>query len=360
MDNSLEKYILSQEEEIKIKECWDNNVTKIKDIIVYVFGAGFDGRSKEGIAVKDFLGNMANISSENAVNSAALSKPIKETKVSKVELTEEDKKFINDNIAAINPIRPIELAKIIFKNPDIEPLSAEYRVLKSYIDTIVAKERKKYTPPKTLEQVIARTNKYLSTELDWKTLTIRQKECAQCALKYTSVYRFISEMDILKTPDDRELFESQFFRYVYDKTDLTSEDIDLYIDVCKGQIQEKYLTIEYDNLSAIKDEMLEQGTFPKTLYEEVSEIRKDLNSIRTKNQSTLQSLNKKRSDRIDNLSKSFGSVLNLVEAMRAKETRDKWIALAKLEEGKKENEVKRLDGLSELIFETFGIGKKEI
>ena len=172
--------------------------------------------------------------------------------------------------------------------------------------------------------------------------------------------RFISEMNSIRKTDDKSLFESQFIRYTWDKSDLSQEDVDLYINVGVDAIRLKNLRIEYDVLQEIKEAHMDDDRFPVALFDELSEIRKDIDASLKRNKDALNGLNTKRTDRLNELQQSFGTVLNLVEAFRSKQTRDQWLILAEKRKLSTNQEKERLAGLDELMCQVFGLAKEEV
>ena len=51
-------------------------------------------------------------------------------------------------------------------------------------------------------------------------------------LTYLSSPRFVGNYDSYNSSIDKELFEAEFVRSVWDKPDLTIDEINLYINVC--------------------------------------------------------------------------------------------------------------------------------
>ena len=62
-------------------------------------------------------------------------------------------------------------------------------------------------------------------------------------------------MNNYASPDDMELFKAEFIRSTWDKYDLTSDEINLYINVCTDYIQLKNISHQIEKLNIMFDEI---------------------------------------------------------------------------------------------------------
>jgi hypothetical protein len=83
----------------------------------------FDGRSKEGRAVKAFLATR-----EIRARGAHEYQPKR-----KINLSDEDKEFLQNNASVM---KPLELTRVVFKDNSLSNLSQEARCVTEYLGTL--------------------------------------------------------------------------------------------------------------------------------------------------------------------------------------------------------------------------------
>ena len=150
------EFKLAPEQEKIIVDLWNNSPQNqppdLRTILTAVFGQPVDGRTKEAVAVRDFL------SQNKLIYSLSINKSTKPTK-SLVELTNEQKEFIKSNIERM---KPLELTRTLFANNSIYPTSPEFKAVYSFIKTniftntssIEKSPLKEFTPPRTFPETI--------------------------------------------------------------------------------------------------------------------------------------------------------------------------------------------------------------
>ena len=67
--------------------------------------------------------------------------------------------------------------------------------------------------------------------LDKDKLTAKQKKELISLISYLHTFRFLHQIGTYGTEEDRELFESSFIRYSYDKADLTQEEVNAILTI---------------------------------------------------------------------------------------------------------------------------------
>jgi hypothetical protein len=222
---------LTKEQELKLLTEWNNrpdNPPSLVELVRLAFNRDdLDGRSKEGKAVKEFLA----------------SRQIKPKKSHEyqakglIELNLEQKEYIGNNCSTMTGL---EIAKILFKNEELTNLSQETRSVLEYIKTLPTNIKynnqenenlstEEYRPPKSEDRMIAKINRYIMDGVDKNKLTHKHKKDISSLIGYMNTFRFIHQINLYSDERDRELFESSFVRYTYDKSDLTQEEVDQYI-----------------------------------------------------------------------------------------------------------------------------------
>ncbi len=353
---------LSDSEKDLIIATWNSGATSLKEIIQKACGPEIDGRSKKGIAVKDFLASR---------NLKARPAQVYSKKTDALQLTDSQKEFIANN--ATN-MKIMEMTKTIFDNINLGSFSTEFRVVKDYYDGLDASVKtadnddidiKEYNPPRIEIQAIARINKYVLGGIDTESVTPKQRECVQKLIRYMHTFRFLFEMKNLSKKSEREMFESSFVRYCWDKPDLTEEDIDLYLNLCSEQILYERMKKELIFLTEQRDIEMQShdgqaGRLPMAIVESIGKLRGDLDASSKKQEKTLQGLNGRRDKRIEKLNGENLSLLSLVEAVRDADKRRRIAEVFEIRNSKVKQEAERLEELGEDVFEIFGATKMEL
>ena len=65
----------------------------------------------------------------------------------------------------------------------------------------------------------------------------------ESCIRFLGAPRFIQVINTYTSGSDRKLFEAEFIRTVWNKPDLTSDELNLYINVCMDYIHLKNISI---------------------------------------------------------------------------------------------------------------------
>ena len=360
---SDEIYILSEEQKLKLLQEWNsrpNNPPSLSELVKLAFERDdLDGRSKEGKAVKSFLA----------------SRQIKPKKSHEyeakglIDLNEEQKEYISNNC---NTMTGLEMAKILFKNEALTNLSQETRSVLEYMKNIPANIKfnntentnaavEEYRAPRSEERMIAKINRYILEGIDKNKMTHKVKKDINSLIGYMNTFRFTHQINLYDDERDRELFESSFVRYTYDKNDLTQEEVDQYIVlstevVISSNIQQTINVLQNQIDLAIQ----EDGKIPMTLVEASNTARKEYNDCVNRQQKLLNDLKVKRSERLSKQVKETASIINLVQMWKEEDSRQKLIKMAEMRKQIVEKEIDRLSSMEEIKCKILGISKDEI
>jgi hypothetical protein len=360
---SDELIILTPEQELKLLQEWNNrpnNPPSLAELVKIAFNRDdLDGRSKEGKSVKLFLASRQ-------------IKPKKSHEYSPkglIELADEQKEYISNNCHVMTGL---EMAKTIFKNESLTNLSQETRSVLEYLKNIPSNIKYKnseteaipteeYRPPKSEERAIAKINKYILEGIDKNKINSKIKKDINSLIGYMNTFRFSHQINLYDDEKDRELFESSFVRYTYDKNDLTQEEVDQYIVlstevVISSNIQQTINVLQNQIDLAIE----EDGKIPMTLVEASNTARKEYNDCVNRQQKLLNDLKVKRSEKLSKQVKENASILNLVQMWKEEESRVKLIKMAEMRKQVIEKEIDRLSSMEELKCKILGISKEEI
>lgn len=358
---SQEEVQLTDEQKAKVLTEWDarpNDPPSLNDLVRAAFPelGDVDGRSKEGRAIKALL------ASKQIKARGAQEYVPKE----KSNLTDEQKEYISNNAVTM---KAVELARAIFKNDALTNLNQETRTVNAYLKTLDGKviygnteevPESDYRPPKTFDRALLKVNKYVHEGIDKDKVSAKQKKDLSALIGHLHTYRFLHQINTYTEQTDRELFESSFIRYTYDKADLTQEEIDQYIVlatevVISSNIQRAIQLVQRQ----IESEVETVGKIPMSLIEASNTARTEYNQSVNRQQKLLGDLKVKRSERVGKQVKENASILNLVEMWKDEETRHKMIKLAELQKKSVAQEIDRLSSMDEIKCKIMGLSSDE-
>ena len=355
--------ILTEEQRLLLLKEWNERPTNppsLSELVRLAFNRDdLDGRSKEGKAVKQFLA----------------SRQIKPKKSHEyqakglLDLNQDQKEYISNNC---NTMTGLEIAKILFKNDNLTNLSQETRSVLEHMKNIPQNIKynnaenenlstEEYRPPRSEERMIAKINKYIIEGIDKSKMTHKTKKEILSLISYMNTFRFTHQINLYQDDRDRELFESSFVRYTYDKSDLTQEEVDQYIVlatevVISSNIQQTISVLQNQIDLAIQ----EDGKIPMALVEASNTARKEYNDCVNRQQRLLNDLKVKRSEKLSKQVKDTASIINLVQMWKEEESRQKLIKMAELRKQAIEKEIDRLSSMDEIKCKILGISKDEI
>jgi len=356
-------FILSEEQKLKLLNEWNNrpdNPPSLAELVKIAFDReDLDGRSKEGKSVKQFLA----------------SRQIKPRKSHEyeakglIELNNEQKEYISNNCHVMTGL---EIAKILFKDETLTNLCQESRSVLDYMKSIPTNIKYNnseneeastgdYKPPRSEERMIAKINKYVLDGIDKSKITHGQKREVIAIISYMNTHRFIHQINLYDNESDRELFESSFVRYTYNKSDLTQEEVDQYIVLCtevliSSSIQQTISVLQNQIDLSLQDD----GKIPMALVEASNTARKEYNDCVNRQQKLNNDLKVKRSEKLSKQVKDTASIINLVQMWKEEESRVKLIKMADLKKKSLEKEIDRLSSMDEIKCKILGISRDEI
>ena len=355
---------LSDTQKLAILKAWENNYDNppsIEELCDIAWpGKGFKGIHKEGRIIKKFL-------TEHDLTPKT--KTVYEKKAT-IELTNEQKEYIEKNGANM---KNHEIAQIIFERNFLTATSMESKAVGIYkeelrkqgvirFDANNEEITDKYTAPNTFDRCCARINKYVdNSNFNFKTLSAQQKKSCQSLMSYLNSYTFNHQANSYSMTEDRDLFESVFISYCYDKPDLTREEVDKMIIIATEKViaANKLKNIELLQTEQ-KRQLQEENKIALNIIEAINVQNQEYNGSVKRQQSLYNDLTEKRSERLKGKLKETASVLNLIELWKFEETRNKMIKIANQRKEKLKEEIDRLSNMDDLIGIIAGLDKSEV
>ena len=162
---------------------------------------------------------------------------------------------------------------------------------------------------------------------------------------------------------DRELFESSFVRYTFDKCDLTQEEVDKYIVLSIEVVIAANIQRRVEHLQGLLEDTAndtEGRRISMALVEAISTAQTEYNQCVNRQQKLLESLKQKRSDRLKSQIKENASIINLVELWKEEESRKKMIQIAEARKEQVKKEIGNLSDMEDIRAKILGISEDEV
>jgi hypothetical protein len=346
---------LTKEEEQLIR----NNYKAISDLTrltqMVSGNDSLDGRSKIGRAIRKFM-------VEQGLNYETSSYQ----KIDDIILTDEEKEFL-DSHAGQN-MSSIQLAELLWPDREIKKLSKEQRVVADYVknhhpDFVRTDENAlgiKYSPPKAMSRSIKKINDFAGKDLNESKLQMQDKKCAETLMGSLSSPRFLQVINNYTAQEDRELFEAEFVRCVWDKPDLTSDEINLYINVCMDYINLKHIEHQKAKLNSMFDEAQDQQEFTIRLTEILKTKSEEYNQCASRMDKLITKLNGDRAKRVASRNEQTASVLNIVQLFQEEEQRAIMVKMAEMQKQIIKKEADELETMSDWKSRVLGVRREDV
>lgn len=315
-----------------------------------------DGRSAQGRAIREFLAER-----QQQYNTSLIQRQ------EFIEFTQEQKEFMLGNNVEVG-MKPLEIARLVFKDAEIQSLTLKHRAvvefLTKYRPEIVDDNNKiadqKWIPPKALSRAIVKVNDFTGSEWQELNMPTKVKKCCERLLVYLRSPRFVHFINSYAMQADRDLFESEFVRAVWDKMDLTNDELNIYVTVCVNYVRQKHIQMRLDRLNAILNDTEGQQEFTMRLTEIIKATSAELNECEKRLETMVRQLNGGRAERLAKQGEQTSNILALVQAFQDAEERKRMLAMADMKTRLNEKEADRIEEMDEFKARILGITKREL
>ena len=354
MDPNNSIFLTSEQESFIL-----NNYKIIKDLNALTQRCfdddSLDGRTKQGKLIRAFL-------VKNKLNY----KTTKHVKVDSIELTEANKHFIIQS--AEQGMSSFAIAQLIFPDKDVKKLGAEQRAVLEHIRSvnenfIPSQETgllTSYSPPKTHPRLIKKIFDSTGYQIDELRMSRQHKNCLDKLAINLSNSRFIKIMNNYTSRDDRNLFEEEFTRLTWDKPDLTADEINLYLNVCKEIINLEVISKHLNKLNDLFDQAEEQQEMSVRLAEIIKAKSGEYHQCENRIENLTKKLQGDRSERMKNKQRENSSILSLVQMFQEEEERKNMVHMAEMQKKLVSTEANRLEGMAAFRARVLGISKEDV
>jgi hypothetical protein len=356
---------LTPDQETFVLENW-----KTMDLITMVQALSgdpkADGRHKLGRAIRVFLSSKG-----------FEAKTTKYKAIGPIELNQEQLDYISQNA---DRSKPLEMARILFGNSKLTPLSREFKAVYIAVEKIsknfvrreeAPAEEDIYYAPKSIYKLIPRVNKYVpnpKNEIeplfpDIKKISGTEEKNLRTLLSYLNIPRFSYQANQFHKEVDRELFESTFIGMTWDKSDLKREEVEQYISLSSEVVQTAQIERHIQRLDReIEDSMSGENDrkLSLNLIELVNGAREKLDKSKERQKKLINNLTDSRAERLKKRIQENSSILNLVDAWRNEKRRQELIQLAILQKKAEEADIDKITSMSDVTALIAGLTKGEV
>lgn len=332
-----------------------NKVTNLNELTQKCFrDDDLDGRTKEGRAVRKYL-------IENNIDY----KTTRRKPQDKIELNDSQKEFIIQQ--AQEGMSSLEIAKLIFPEKRVKPLSNEQRTVLAHInevnpDFVPSQDSaavNDYVPPKSPSRVVKKINDATGLELNDGKLNRQKQICIDKLQINLSNSRFLKIINNYLNKPDRELFEQEFIRLSWDKPDLTADELNLYLNVCKEVINLEVVSAHLNKLNDMFDVADDQTEMTVRLAEIIKAKSQEYHQCETRIENLTKKLQGDRAERMKKSSKNNASFLSIVQMFQEEEERENMVRMAEMQKKLIKEEAERMEGMAEWKARILGISQDD-
>jgi len=338
----------------------DSNISNITDLIemtrAVFMDESLDGRTKEGRAVWAYLIEKGE---EFSTTKAAPAK--------KVKLTDEHKEFIKQY--ASDGMNAFQVAKIIFSDENITPLSKETTVIAEFIRENVAEDMVspedtarglEYCCPASDLAMVKKVKEAAGVKLDMDKLTRAEQLSIEFMRAILSSPRFLYQINSYTDMHDRNLFEAELVRACWGKPDLTPDEINLYINVCMDYINLKQIEKQKLKLNEMFDDAEEGNDFTIRLTEILKTKSEEYNQCVGRIDRVITKLQGDRAKRLNSQHKQTANMLALVKLFQEEEEREIMVRMAEMQSSLVEEEAKKIESMPAWKARILGISQSDV
>jgi len=261
----------------------------------------------------------------------------------------------------------LQIARLIFTDREASNLGQEQRATFDYMKEecspyFYEEERasQKHVPPVTFDETVRRLNRASQQNLKKEELNPEKRDCIKKLTKYLAAPRYLQVINNYKSQNDRDLFELEFIRTTWDKSDLTADEINLYINVCVDYINLKNISSHIEKLNTMFNEIEDQQEMTVRLAEILKSKTDEYDKCEKRMESLIKKLNGDRAARLKDRHHEHASILSLVRNFQMQEERQKMIKIAEMERELVKEEVGRLESMESWKARILGINKDDV
>lgn len=316
------------------------------------------GKHREGRLVRSFL-----ISQKKTFKTRT-----KIRGANQVELTEQQKQFAIQE--AEKGLSSLKIAEVLFPDKEIKPLSAEQRAVYDVVKEVSPEDSQTqeadkpatsdYIAPKAMSRILKKVNDATGNSFEEAKINRNIKICLEKLGVNLNNSRFITIINNYPSTKDRELFEQEFIRLTWDKPDLSSDEINLYLNVCKEIINLEVISKHLNKLNEMFDIANEQDEMSVRLAEIIKAKSAEYHQCETRIENLTKKLQGDRAERMKNKQKDNVSLLALVQFFQDEEERSNMVRLAEMQKKLVREYAQRMESMEEWRCRVLGLDIEDV
>ena len=284
-----------------------------------------------------------------------------ESDLGDVQLTDSQKIYISENRSLGEAKLTSTLFGALSTHPHVKKLVREYiRTLPMDLygrgsgkNAVLA-----YNPPKTISEAAELVNRAVFQAINLTKLQkdMQTQEKLSSLIKFLHTFRFaLTYEESCQNDVEKALFETSFVKYVWDKPDLSEEEIDLYINLCLDTVSLRRIEQDESFMKDLRTSNSDNSKISMSIVESLANLRQEKEDISSRQFKLINNLQGKRADRIDSFNKANASVLQLVAAWRDAEKRERLIKLGNERKALVKSEIEKIDSMELFKAEMWGV-----
>jgi phage gpG-like protein len=351
----MDKIKLTEEQEKYIDDNYKETPNLIELTKSVFMDTSLDGRSREGRAVREYM-----------AGKDYKYQTTKHPKVKGVNLTVEQKEFILQNADA--GMKAFEIATLLFDERRITPLSKETLTVAEFISKNAPEQvhhedtalGEKYKPVKDLGAIIEKVNACADQTFSEEKLTVQVRKSLSTLLGFLKAPRLVQTINNYTNKNHRDLFEAEFIRATWDKPDLTSDEVNLYINVCIDYVNLMNIQKAVDKLNHMFEQCEDQREMTVRLAELLKTKSEEYNQCEKRMESLITRLNGDRAKRVQNKHQQNASILSLVQLFQEEEEREVMVKIAEMQKELVTEEANEIESMPDWKARVLGLRKEDV
>lgn len=347
---------LTDEQKELVKTTFQKS-TDLNEITRSVFNnPDIDGRSKQGRLIRSYM-----------IEVGLKFKTARRVKQESIEFTKKQKQFIIEQ--ADTGLSSLAIADLLFADKEVKPLSLEQRAVHSVIKEVNPDYSpvqdnnvgiSSYIAPKSTSRIIKKINDATGNELLEDKINRQHKICIDRLGINLNNSRFVKIVNNYIIKGDRDLFEQEFIRLTWDKPDLTADEINLYMNVCKEIVNLEVVSKHLNKLNDMFDIANDQEEMSNRLSEIIKAKSSEYHQCETRIEGLTKKLQGDRATRMQSRQKENASLLSLVQYFQDEEERINMVKIAEMQKALIKEEAHRLEGMAEWKSRILGISIDDV
>jgi tRNA uridine 5-carbamoylmethylation protein Kti12 len=172
--------------------------------------------------------------------------------------------------------------------------------------------------------------------------------------------RFVRICNSYSVLRDRELFEQQFILLTWDKPDLTADELNLYMNVCKDIVNGEVLTAHINTLNRLFEEIEDSNELTQRFADTLSAKTDEYQQNQKRVSDTIKKLQGDRADRLKSQGRDETSFINIVQLAQDEKERKNMLRLVELQRAAISEEANRLESMDQFRCRIMGLSKDDV